>query len=287
MNTVLAHSWDSIPTVRLVDTAFKVIKHVIPLLREGSFFPERISRTSKKDWSPCTQFDTSIEKYVRDEFLRNFPNIRFCGEEMWWDLDSDELTLVIDPIDGTNSFLSHGSSYAFVLSLHERGAIRAVFVVNPSTGEIFYSKDPGKSTLLLLGFWSSLPIEWELPTNQGNQNGVMLLNIQNSRRGEVERILHKELENIRLRSIVSWSPSLQVANTAKGFYTYVCDYRDTPATPYDLSAGVHILRNAWWSIVDIQWDDVWKIGYQWIFVAGVCKDTVDYIVAILKKGIHE
>jgi myo-inositol-1(or 4)-monophosphatase len=260
-----------------------IAKEAIWIIKKAEFYYEEIRVAYKSDWSPCTQFDVQVEQFVRDEFLKRYPNMNFCGEELWWTLD-DKLTCVIDPIDGTNSFISHGHSHAFVLSLHEYWKMLVAIVANPSTGEIFFTKGSGQTRLLQVLFGTHQDLERTLPIQRSKDNQNILLNIQNSRRQEVDSILLAASDpQIRLKRVVSWSSALHIAETSKGFYTYVCDYRWRPATPYDLMDSVRILRNAGWYIVDMDWKDVGKVWYDGIFVAGISKTSVNKIISILKN----
>lgn len=62
---------------------------------------------SKKDGSPVTEADREAEAFLRDRIEREFPEHGIIGEEMGAKGTKQEFIWVIDPIDGTKSFV-HG-----------------------------------------------------------------------------------------------------------------------------------------------------------------------------------
>ena len=59
----------------------------------------------KKDGSPVTSFDIEAENIMRKEISKKFPNHNILTEENLSINNSSDYTWVIDPIDGTKSFI--------------------------------------------------------------------------------------------------------------------------------------------------------------------------------------
>ena len=62
--------------------------------------------TIKKDDSPVTKYDIEAENYIRKYIENNFPSHNIIGEELKVIDKKSEYTWIIDPIDGTKSFMS-------------------------------------------------------------------------------------------------------------------------------------------------------------------------------------
>ncbi len=62
--------------------------------------------TIKKDDSPVTIYDIEAENYIRKYIENNFPSHNIIGEELKIIDKKSEYTWIIDPIDGTKSFMS-------------------------------------------------------------------------------------------------------------------------------------------------------------------------------------
>lgn len=69
-----------------------------------------ISHDSKGDGSPVTELDVKVESAIKARLLAEFPEIGFHGEETADVSGSEDATWIIDPIDGTSSFV-HGLPY--------------------------------------------------------------------------------------------------------------------------------------------------------------------------------
>lgn len=71
-----------------------------------SYFRQPIDVAQKADASPVTVADFEIEAMVRDRIAQTYPSHGILGEEQDSVNLSAELCWVIDPIDGTKSFIS-------------------------------------------------------------------------------------------------------------------------------------------------------------------------------------
>lgn len=77
----------------------------------------------KGDDSPVTEVDEAAEQVIRDTVLGQFPDHGFYGEELGRDgLDAEFLWLV-DPIDGTKSFVRGYPVFSTQIALMHRGEI--------------------------------------------------------------------------------------------------------------------------------------------------------------------
>ncbi|AOT05815.1 inositol monophosphatase family protein [Arthrobacter sp. U41] len=100
--------------------------------------------TSKNDGSPVTEADRDIEQFIRRRLAQAFPEDGILGEEFPETFGESGGRWIIDPIDGTKSFI-HGVPLYSTLMAYERddeiqfGAINA-----PSAGLLVYAeKDRG------------------------------------------------------------------------------------------------------------------------------------------------
>jgi histidinol phosphatase-like enzyme (inositol monophosphatase family) len=70
------------------------------------YFRQPIDIAQKADASPVTVADIEIEALIRDRIAQTYPSHGILGEEQDQVNISAELSWVIDPIDGTKSFIS-------------------------------------------------------------------------------------------------------------------------------------------------------------------------------------
>lgn len=98
----------------------------------------------KADSSPVTQADKGVEAEVRAYLAEHFPDHGIFGEEHGANgVDKDQLW-IIDPIDGTRSFLSGNPLFGFLLAHLDKGSPQIGVVGMPALNEIFVGvKDGG------------------------------------------------------------------------------------------------------------------------------------------------
>ncbi|MDN5274464.1 MAG: inositol monophosphatase, monophosphatase [Candidatus Saccharibacteria bacterium] len=69
-----------------------------------------IDHTSKEDDSPVTELDVRVETILKERLAKEYPHIGFHGEETDDLPSASGATWIVDPIDGTLSFM-HGLPY--------------------------------------------------------------------------------------------------------------------------------------------------------------------------------
>ncbi len=70
-----------------------------------AYYQSEVSVTTKEDMTPVTQADVECEQAIRRIILDKFPQHGFYGEESGRSGDSDDNLWLVDPIDGTKSFI--------------------------------------------------------------------------------------------------------------------------------------------------------------------------------------
>lgn len=83
------------------------------------FRQNNLSTHYKDDQSPVTIADRAIEATLREMIEQNFPDDGLLGEEFGEKQTKNGLTWVIDPIDGTKSFIAGRPSFGTLISLCE------------------------------------------------------------------------------------------------------------------------------------------------------------------------
>ena len=84
--------------------------------------PFKISNKLKdKGYDPVTTSDKAFEKFIRFKISKKFPNHQIIGEEFGHKKSKSEFTWVIDPIDGTRSFVIGNPTWSNLISLNYKG----------------------------------------------------------------------------------------------------------------------------------------------------------------------
>jgi histidinol phosphatase-like enzyme (inositol monophosphatase family) len=80
------------------------------------------NKTPGKGYDPVTSADKAFEKFIRKEINFKFPSHQIIGEEFGYQKSKSDFTWVIDPIDGTRSFVIGNPTWSNLISLNYKGS---------------------------------------------------------------------------------------------------------------------------------------------------------------------
>ena len=84
--------------------------------------PFKVSNKSRgKGYDPVTNIDRAFEKFISKEIKKKFPNHQIIGEEFNYKKSKSDFSWVIDPIDGTRSFVIGNPTWSNLISLNFKG----------------------------------------------------------------------------------------------------------------------------------------------------------------------
>ncbi len=86
-----------------------------------------------------TGTDALVQKTLKDELIKDFPNVNFLGEEQENHcIDKGELW-ILDPIDGTTNYMHNYMQSAISLAYVIDGVTEIGLIMQPYTNELFYA----------------------------------------------------------------------------------------------------------------------------------------------------
>ena len=84
--------------------------------------PFKVSNKKRgKGYDPVTSADKAFEKFIRREILKKFPSHQVRGEEFGYKKTKSDFTWIIDPIDGTRSYVIGNPTWSNLISLNYKG----------------------------------------------------------------------------------------------------------------------------------------------------------------------
>jgi len=93
-----------------------------------NFYYSKLNRTFRvsnklkgKGYDPVTTSDKAFEKFIRLKIKKKFPNHQVIGEEFGHKKSMSEFTWIIDPIDGTRSYVIGNPTWSNLISLNYKG----------------------------------------------------------------------------------------------------------------------------------------------------------------------
>ena len=91
----------------------------------NKFYYSKLNKTFKvsnklkgKGYDPVTTSDKAFEKFIRLKIKKKFPKHQIIGEEFGHKSSTSDYTWVIDPIDGTRSFVIGNPTWSNLISLN-------------------------------------------------------------------------------------------------------------------------------------------------------------------------
>jgi len=79
------------------------------------------NKVKNKGYDPVTTSDKAFEKFIRLKIKNKFPSHQIIGEEFGHKKTLSDYTWVIDPIDGTRSFVIGNPTWSNLISLNYKG----------------------------------------------------------------------------------------------------------------------------------------------------------------------
>jgi len=215
---------------RLADAAGEIIR---PLYRK------KIEIVSKDDLSPVTIADQNAEMAMRKIIEAEFPDHGIYGEEHGQVRTDAEYVWVLDPIDGTHSFISGAPTFAILVGLTRNGVPIMGVVDQPIANERWVGAN-GTTTLNGQPLKTNEDIT-EIPEASLYSYGIELLKCD--RHTEYKRLCD-DVKRVRFGY-----DSYAFGLLAHGFVDLVAD---ADMKPFDYCALVPVVENAGGSISD--WD---------------------------------
>ena len=84
--------------------------------------PFKVTNKSKrKGYDPVTSADRAFEKFIRTRIKKKFPSHQVIGEEFGHTKTKSDYTWVLDPIDGTRSFIIGNPTWSNLIGLNYKG----------------------------------------------------------------------------------------------------------------------------------------------------------------------
>lgn len=103
------------------------------------FYHRDFSVDLKQDRSPVTEADRGAEALIRSAIERNFPADAILGEEAGSKPGTTGFRWIIDPIDGTRSFIRRIPLWATLIGIEHRGEQIAGVACIPALGQTFHA----------------------------------------------------------------------------------------------------------------------------------------------------
>src|SRR6185312_2042365 len=108
-----------------------------------SLYQQNLRITTKADATPVTEADVRSEEAIRAILTERFPSYGFYGEETGQHAMNAENVWLVDPIDGTKSFVRECPFFSTQIALMRAGKLVVGVSSAPAYGEIAWAESGG------------------------------------------------------------------------------------------------------------------------------------------------
>lgn len=105
----------------------------------NALYRRNLAVTTKADRSPVTEADVRAEEAIREVLSRCFPSYGFYGEESGQSVMDAESIWLVDPIDGTKSFIRDCPFFSTQIALLRGGELVLGVSSAPAYGELAWA----------------------------------------------------------------------------------------------------------------------------------------------------
>ncbi|MEM1180787.1 MAG: hypothetical protein AAGM22_20750 [Acidobacteriota bacterium] len=159
-------------------------------------------------------------------------------------------------------------------------------MLQPATGELTYTTPEGTTRLLQFPAFGEGARAFDLPLESVIGHGV-LVDLHPSRRGhDLISGLHGAWGKSRIHMLraVGGSPTLALAEAARGRFIYVNSWSGHAASPYDLAAGALLIHGAGGRVINTRGHDIDPLRHQGPLIAGVDPDALERVRSVIESG---
>ena len=121
-----------------LSTALEAARAAAEVVRR--YYRSNLAITIKADKSPVTEADVEAEKVIRGIITARFPDHGFYGEETGSSALDAEYLWLVDPIDGTKSFVREYPMFSTQIALMHRGRLVVGVSSAPAYGELAWGE---------------------------------------------------------------------------------------------------------------------------------------------------
>jgi len=229
---------------------------------------------AKDDDSPVTKADREIEEIIRAEIEKTFPDHGIIGEEYGNKNETADYVWILDPIDGTSSFIIGRPLFGTLIALTHKGKSVLGIMNQPITNERWMGIDGEGS------WFNGKKIQTRNCTEI--KDAVMCASSSHYFENGDEKIL-KDLSALtkyqRLGGIIYGGDCYSYASLASGFVDIVID---PGLKVYDYAALLPIIEMAGGVVTDWQGNDL-KLKSNIKLVACATKELHEKVLKILNK----
>jgi myo-inositol-1(or 4)-monophosphatase len=207
--------------------------------------------------------DMGAEQIIRRHFEREAPEIRVVGEEMGGGSTEEGLVAIVDPLDGTTNFLHGFPNYCVSICVAVDGVPQAAAIFDVARGGLYNATAGGGA------FVDDRPLRVSTITNPQRALIGTGLPFRDVSYADVYLAQLRRLMPITAGVRRAGSAALDLSDVASGRFEAFWEHH---LNPWDLAAGVLLIREAGGRVTDLEGREARLIGGPIVASNGVMHD---------------
>ena len=160
---------------------YKLYSNFLNILAKdlNKFYYSKLNKTFKttnklkgKGYDPVTTSDKAFEKFIRKKIKKKFPNHQVIGEEFGHKKSTSDYTWVIDPIDGTRSFVIGNPTWSNLIALNYKSSPVLGLANFPILNKYYLNFNNKNSFIFENGKKRKITVSKKVPFNQIKVSGA-------------------------------------------------------------------------------------------------------------------
>ncbi len=215
----------------------------LAVLEAGQFLQENAFSNAGLEWKgyddPVTALDKQAETLIRSIVSKNL-NANFIGEEYGFTDNGSPFTVIMDPIDGTKSFIRKDFYCSVSVAVEREGVLIAGAVYDFMRGILYFA---GNGSNLLI--WQGREIEGSFANL--SEKKIFLLDGD----GVIANGFARQFKGSVSMKRIGGSTALQMAQLSAGaFDAMIQKNENAKGGVWDVAAGFLLLKNAGFEVLD-------------------------------------
>lgn len=229
----------------LVDAVIETRKIIL------KYFRSKVTTTKKSDNSPLTEADVEVNNLLIDTIKKYYPNAAVISEENSIADNCSAIlkdqVFIIDPIDGTNSFIHGSVEFSVNIALREKDKLVMGIIYSPIEDILYYAEH---GTLFKFEHASEDHGKISKIRHPKKSKHSYLTVITTRRKDEIEKIKKELVHMPKKLHFISLSSSLKFCYLVEGAADIY--YRTAKIRLWDIAAGFAIVDSVGLKIYDKQ-----------------------------------
>jgi myo-inositol-1(or 4)-monophosphatase len=194
-----------------------------------------------------SEADRASEKLILDRIRAAYPDHSILSEESGADLKVGSTTWIVDPLDGTTNFTHGHPDFAVTVALQVNDAIELGVVFDPLRDELFFARK-GQ------GAWLN-DRHIQVSSVQELERSLLVTGFAYDRRtNPINNLREHNAFIMKVQGVLrSGSAAIDLCSVASGRVDGYWEYR---LAPWDMAAGMLIVREAGGRVTDMQGDEL-------------------------------